>query len=81
MIKKRTWFRICKEFEKKICGQGIQRNIKKALEFYIENDFLITRTRKIKTFFDEKAKDEPIIDGKEKFKIDTFYVLINTAVL
>ena len=54
---------------------------KKKLKFYIENDFPIIRTRKTKTFVDEKAKYEPIIDGKETFKIDTFYVLMDTAVV
>ena len=61
-------------------GQGIQITKKKNQNFTL-NDFPITRTRKTKTFFDEKAKDEPIIDGKEKFKIDTFYVLMDTAVV
>ena len=68
-----TGFWICKKFYKKVCGQNIQKNGKKDLEFNIENKFTITRTRKTQTFFDEKTKDEQIID--------TFYVLMDNAVV
>lgn len=51
----------------------------REIEFDIENDFPAVRVRKVKTFFDEKLSDQ-ILDVKQKFKVDTLYMIMDTVV-
>lgn len=40
-----------------------------------------TRVRRKKALFSYEGKDEPIIDPKEKFKIEFFYALVDTTII
>lgn len=47
---------------------------------WIDVNYTESRLRKKKKFFDEKLADEPIIDSRQKFKVEVFYVIIDTII-
>ncbi|CAB4037659.1 Hypothetical predicted protein, partial [Paramuricea clavata] len=51
-----------------------------ALKVAIPVSFFIeTRTIKVRRFFDEEARDEPIPDPEKKFCVEVFFTFIDTA--
>jgi hypothetical protein len=45
------------------------------------SSFIEKRTIKVRRFFDEEARDEPIADPEKKFRVEVFFKVIDTVTL
>lgn len=75
----KTFIRTCRsdEFFNYIIEQSkkIAEEIDANLEFEVQDD--VVRVRRKKRNFDYEARDEPIVDKKQQFKVNCFYVVLD----